>query len=437
MQKKHVTEDFSATDGDHQYDGLHDSFFEIIFDFFKSNMSFTDIIRTLADSNLYKIPISDFLHLLKCIRNNLVKYGVVIENKNSVSVSLELLKTFQMNKAISDLSANGKMKDSYPFEIFCADHILNAIGKNIWEFVFYALPFNLLINSIRNPNLSYALRNFNLELSFYFMIHYFYQMKNSVAPPATRILIIRFINTIVGLAVALERYDYLKTGHVGTHPLENFFGCLRIACMNDHSYFKIFRSIGKAVHVRFLFENMKIENPIRSRLGYGGTEAKIECVEGILPDITPFQMFKSLWHKIKFEYADSVLFESWFESYKTIQWSERISTESKISGSNILSRYLTISDDEGCESNQKKPKMKLRKIERIEKIKTLIRKSSITTKENDSLAIEEPFLFFIANNSSIDSHFNCENIPKKNLIDFCNSHLKAGRKKLNEKINEK
>ena len=161
--------------------------FEIIFDLFKSNMSFSDINKKITESNMYKIPIFDFLHLLKCIRNNLVKYGVVIENKNSISVSLELLKTFQMNKVISDLSANSKMKDSYPFEIFCADRILNAIGKNIWEFVFYSLPFNLLINSKRNPNLSYALRNFNLELSFYFMIHYFYQMKNFEAPPATRI----------------------------------------------------------------------------------------------------------------------------------------------------------------------------------------------------------------------------------------------------------
>lgn len=40
-----------------------------------------------------------------------------------------------------------------------------------------------------------------------------------------------------------------------------------------------------------LFESIKIENPNRSRLGYGGTEAKIECVDGILTDITLYQMF--------------------------------------------------------------------------------------------------------------------------------------------------
>ena len=52
--------------------------------------------------------------------------------------------------------------------------------------------------------------------------------------------------------------------------------------------------------------------------------------------------------------------------------------------------------------------MIITKVDRIIKIKQLIRKSSITNEENDSLAIEEPFLFFIANNSSIDSHLKYE-----------------------------
>ena len=72
------------------------------------------------------------------------------------------------------------MKDNYPLEIFSSKNILNAIEKNDYAFVFYSLSINLLINSIRNPDLSHDLRFFNLETGYYFLLPYFYQYKESV-----------------------------------------------------------------------------------------------------------------------------------------------------------------------------------------------------------------------------------------------------------------
>ena len=142
-------------------------FFEIVFDLFKSNMPFSQIIQTLVNSKITRIPISDFLHLLKCLRNTLVKYGVTIDNNNSVAISLDLLQDQNFNKSLKDISAHGKMKDSYPLEIFCSKHINDSIEKNNYEFIFYSIPFNLLINCIRNPYLSFDLRKYLLETSFY------------------------------------------------------------------------------------------------------------------------------------------------------------------------------------------------------------------------------------------------------------------------------
>ena len=182
LKEKHITVDFVATDGDHKYDQFHEDFFEIIFNLHKSNMSFKQIIDYISKSNIIRVPISDFLHLLKILRSNLVKYGLVTENKNSITVTKESLMTYEMGKSIFDLSSHGKMKDNYPLEIFSSKNILNAIEKNDYAFIFYSLPINLLINSIRNPDLSHDLRFFNLEY------------KESVWPPISRIGLIPFIN---------------------------------------------------------------------------------------------------------------------------------------------------------------------------------------------------------------------------------------------------
>ena len=301
-------------------------------------MPFKEIVQKVSNLKVKQIPISDFLHLFKIFRSNFVKYGVVLENNNAAFITPEMLQNYDLGKVLSDMTSHGKMKVNFPLELYSSDHIIQAINENNWNFVFYSLPFNLMINSVRNPFISHDLRMFNLETTYYFILHYFYQFSNSLSPPGTRITVIRMLNTIVGITVALSKYDFIKTGHIGTHPLENYFGSLQIACQYDHSYDTIFRVVGKAIHVRILLDELNQKNTIRTRIGIGGTNAQIECNSGIIPDMAPFQLFKMIWHKMKLNDSDISLFESWFPCYKTIDWKEQISKSSSLSGSNIISR---------------------------------------------------------------------------------------------------
>lgn len=139
-------------------------------------------------------------------RSNFVKYGVVIDNDNSASITKDQMESLEIGKALTDLTSHGKMKDQYPLEIYSADNILKSIENGNWNFVFYSLPFNLMINAIRNPYISHDLRMHHLETCYYFILHYLYQFNESIAPPSTRITLIRMINTIVGISVALKRY---------------------------------------------------------------------------------------------------------------------------------------------------------------------------------------------------------------------------------------
>ena len=47
LENKHIIIDYIATDGDHQYDNIHEQFFEIIQELHKSNISFHEMIKFL------------------------------------------------------------------------------------------------------------------------------------------------------------------------------------------------------------------------------------------------------------------------------------------------------------------------------------------------------------------------------------------------------
>ena len=144
---------------------------------------------------------------MKIFRSNLVKYGVSVENKNHVNVLPESFESYEMGKALFDLTQHGKMKDCYPMKLYSSANINKVIERGDLNFVFYSLPFNLMINAIRNPNITFELRKFNLEIAYYFVLHYFYQHKDSISTVNARIGIIRMINTIIGIAISLERYS--------------------------------------------------------------------------------------------------------------------------------------------------------------------------------------------------------------------------------------
>ena len=95
--------------------------------------------------------------------------------------------------------------------------------KENYNFIYYSLPTNLIISSIRNPNLSNDVRLYLLKTSFYFLIKLLYELQFLKSPPHSRIGVIRLINTLIGISVSINMNNYVRLGHIGTHALENFF----------------------------------------------------------------------------------------------------------------------------------------------------------------------------------------------------------------------
>lgn len=116
-----------------------------------------------------------------------------------------------------------------------------------------------------------------------------------------------------------------------------------------------------------------------------------------------------------------------FPLYKTKSWNEEIAMASTLSGSNIVARYYS---QKRKKNNNDKKEMKCKKIERYEKVRNLKQISGINDDEKNSLLIESPLLFFISNNSSINSHLEIESTVGTNFPDYIDLHMENGFTKL-------
>lgn len=80
LSQKGIVTRYIATDGDRQYDSMHDEFFKIVWNLHHGGKTFPQIIRLLVEKDIHRIPISDFLHSIKLLRNYFAKSGIIINN---------------------------------------------------------------------------------------------------------------------------------------------------------------------------------------------------------------------------------------------------------------------------------------------------------------------------------------------------------------------
>lgn len=227
---------------------------------------------------------------------------------------------------------------------------------------FFAVPFNCIIEGLHNPHLSIDARLYLFELAFDFIMHYLYNPKDNPISITTRIGLIRILNTIIGLAASLTRFNLVKLGHISTHPLENFFGTVRFSSKNNHSCENIIDSIAKGILFKKIFRRYKLSETIRTRVGIGGETAIITKTDAKVPSYNPFHLFKEVWSSLK---TGSIpeMFYSWYISFKDIEWKDKFYTPSTISGSNILARYIADITDSDKKKKEEKEEIPVYKIE--------------------------------------------------------------------------
>jgi hypothetical protein len=236
------------------------------------------------------IPVGDFLHLWKnyCSR---VKNHPVTLSPDSIHNAVngdDLESLLKLGAALQDKSSIGKMRDSYALKLFSLENCLECLNADDKEKeLMYLLPWALQEEVIRSPTLSRQERLDKATLSFRLLFHYYLLSFFPSAPGVSQ----RFqqeTTTAVTFAETSQWYRILNSSlalilfivdgdenwsfsRLGTHCLENFFGCIRQSSRGDDVLSTAIRIIARTCIVLNEMHELGITSEHRGRDNLGGT----------------------------------------------------------------------------------------------------------------------------------------------------------------------
>ena len=101
------------------------------------------------------------------------------------------MQKYHLGHVISDNSNIGKMKDSYPLKLFSTETVLKSIDFKDYHILLFILPFNIIIESLKNPNLSISNRCFFIGSCLSIFILSFISKKTIIKTQFIRELVLR------------------------------------------------------------------------------------------------------------------------------------------------------------------------------------------------------------------------------------------------------
>ena len=286
-----ITTKFRATDGDVSFDKIHDEWYREHIEKFGTFEEVLDHIITLDN-----IPISDFLHLLKCSRSHILNHLVMLVPDLLICLNIELMKeNTDLDEALDDLSTSGRMKDAYPLAIFSWNTFIELINAGRYDACYYILPFIYMGTAIREEinteerisllKAAYQIFKNILKTVELNESNLLFPAKFSAGSLGTlfgsKNFLHRLINTCVGIAAGMRLgIDNLATQRISTHDLECFFGYMRLASSYNHSKEEAFRACINSILLRSEATLINQQISIRTRDNKGGIiiTGDMECI---------------------------------------------------------------------------------------------------------------------------------------------------------------
>jgi hypothetical protein len=313
---------YVCADGDCCYHRRHLEYFQRWYEIFIENgLGFT--LNSLEHD--FEIPVGDYLHIWKVYCNKVKNHPVTLvpsSAESSITVD-DLEALFHLGPALLDRSTIGRMRDSYPLQLFCWANCVKCIEKRMMHEFMYLLPWTLQEEVLRSPKLTREERLRKAILRFKLLLHYF-DLSHLRCGPGVQRVSKRFVSgrtvavtfaedsvwpVLLNTALVLVRFilqaeENWSFSRIGTHCLENFFGLIRRESFGDDRYVVATRIIAKASLVSRIMHDLGIAISHRGRDNVGGT-----LIRGSKPEFgeeDAMTLFRSLIHIAALEFHHEV-----------------------------------------------------------------------------------------------------------------------------------
>lgn len=267
LKNYNIKTQFISSDGDRFFDNSHKSLFSTLSRKLQAS-TFDNNLDIAANEEL--LYLSDILHLMKIACSRVKKKPILIyTNRGGTSSdffftddSMTLNDILGLGDPLIDQSPAGKLKDSYPISLFSLINVIKLLNKGFICDALYLLPYTLLLECIRNPIWNKKSRQDLLRVCYdIFKFIYDNQIEFSLTQEimetnkigceiltfGTSINLIRIMNTIIGIGVAIKKLGDIGLERLGTHLIECFFGNIRFNVYFKENYEDIMNTIAKNV----------------------------------------------------------------------------------------------------------------------------------------------------------------------------------------------
>jgi hypothetical protein len=278
---------YLCSDGDAGYNDYHRKFFEEWYVQYLNG----GLEEALAYARTHtKLPVGDFLHLWKLFCNRVKNHDVTLtpDTPGPFSLSGDTLEMIlNLGAALRDRSSIGKMRDSYPLQLFSLESCLKCLQEDRPNELMYLLPWALQEEVIRSPTLTRQERLDKAVLSFEILIHYFHLSflpycmsvtKRFDKEITTHLTFADDMGWLRVLNSTLCLIEFITSGNenwsfsrLGTHCLENFFGLIRRNARGDDRLSRAIQIITRGTVAVGIMEELHVHSHIRGRDNVGGT----------------------------------------------------------------------------------------------------------------------------------------------------------------------
>jgi hypothetical protein len=199
---------------------------------------------------------------------------------------------------LADLSTVGKMRDYYPLVLMRVQNIIALIEHDCYAAAITLIPLSFVLAAVRLETISLRTRCDLLRISFFIVSTLHQARKNDTdlftetanhgqkTTLFTSQWTIRFLNTIMLLISPLEHPGPLALDRLGTHPLGNDFGFVRMSAYDINTSEHLISKINQADLTKEPEHDLQMEEKMRKRVNLGGVHIGTSTYHDQTIDIT-------------------------------------------------------------------------------------------------------------------------------------------------------
>lgn len=237
---------------------------------------------------------ADMLHLLKNMRTRMLEGRLSLNVRNPEALDMRGMKQLKIPAECFINSDLNKMVDALPIQLFTFTNADWLFEQGFDSEAIFVLVFALFHGFFRSE----CSMGDRIEMGMTVMatlnlyMEYLdemtraglckcleYRRKNSIATMVTRKQIERIVTTVavaIGVLLAIPGGSLVGMDRMSTHPLENFFGLLRVLCRYKHSYENISAKIAKTLFIREARHQLGITHGISKRVNIAGQRVETQ-----------------------------------------------------------------------------------------------------------------------------------------------------------------